>query len=151
MMNDLPKKNVPNPLVQKSKSSVSSDFSWPKVDKRGTYDRSQNSQQFRKLGADELELMEEVDHSKLKGSTLGHEDQVKSVDHDWNRLGGDPYNSEGLIKTEVPEYVHPALVSKIVANRKIDHSLVTKYGHTKKKKSGLLASLLSMLGLTEKK
>ena len=151
LMNEQLRKSMPNSLEADSKNSTSSDFSWPKVDKRGAYDSSGISQELRKLGSNELELMEEVDQSKLKGSTLGNEDQVKSVDHDWNRTGMNPYDSDGVIKTKVPGYTHPAMVGKIVANRKIDHSLVTKYGHTKKKKPGLLSSLLSMLGLTRKK
>jgi hypothetical protein len=151
IMNEQSRKSMSNSSAVESKNSTSSDFSWPKVDKRGAYDSSGISQEFRRLGANELELIEEFDQSKLKGSTLGNEDQVKSVDHDWNRTGMNPYDSDGVIKTKVPGYSHPAMVSKMVANRKIDHSLVTKYGHTKKKKSGLLASLLSMLGLTEKK
>lgn len=151
VMNEQSEKSMPNASKVELKSSTTSDFSWPKVDKKSVYDSGAISQELRKLGSNELELMEEVDQSKLKGSTLGNEDQVKSVDHDWNRTGMNPYDSDGIIKTKVPGYTHPAMVSKIVANRKIDHSLLTKYGHTKKKKSGLLASLLSMLGLTEKK
>jgi hypothetical protein len=146
-MNDFTEKTASNSSLKEAKSSDSVDFSWPKVDKRGAFDRSGISQEFKKLGANDIKLMEEVDESKLKGSTLGNEDQIKSVDHDWNRTGMNPYDSDGVVKTKVPGYIHPALVSKVVSGRKIDHSLVTKYGHTMKKKPGLIAALLTKLGL----
>ena len=150
-MNDLRKKTDQHFSQADAENSAQADFSWPKTDKRDTYDNSGISQEFRKLGAADLELLEEVDQSKLKGSTLGHEDQIKSVDHDWNRMGMNPYDSGGVPQTKVPGYIHPALVSKVAASRKIDHSLVSKYGHTKKKKPGLLAGLLIAMGVMKEK
>ena len=150
-MNDLSKKTDQQSSQAGTKSSAKADFSWPETDKRSPYDTSEISQELRKLGAADLELREEVDQSKLKGSTLGHEDQIKSVDHDWNRMGMNPYDSGGVPQTKVPGYIHPALVSKVAANRKIDHSLVSKYGHTKKKKPGLLAGLLIAMGVMKEK
>ena len=145
-MNDLRKKTDQHFSQADAEKSAQADFSWPKTDKRGPYDNSEVSQELRKLGAGDLKLLDEVDQSKLKGSTLGHEDQIKSVDHDWNRTGMNPYDSSGVAQTKVPSYTHPAMVGKIANNRKIDHSLVSKYGHTKKKKPGLLSSLLIKLG-----
>ena len=141
-MSDVPKKpgNKSTDDAVKGSGRVAFDargnpvWEWKTAD--GEYDRNITTQELKKLEAKDLELLEAQDLLLQETRSTGQSNNTRSQTHSPLVGGGkNPYDSDAQMRGQVPGNTHPAMANQQSGKRAVSNSLVSKYGHTVKKKT----------------